>query len=247
MPNYHFSPRGSFAVILPSRTVAVEAEYAQMLVPGVSWHIGRIFLELPNPDSDEWSDQDKVDARQEFVHVVAGIMKAAPDFMVLGSESFRGGRAGTAAFEALMKELSGGLDITTGAQACNASLKLLGAKRIGVITPCQTVGKEWVRAYLTEVGYDVAGIYNLECTTAKSMADVEPEKLKEALRKVNGPDVDALLQVGTNLFCARVAAEMEEELGKPVIAINTATVWYAYRQHGIKDQIRGFGSPLEKH
>lgn len=40
---------------------------------------------------------------------------------------------------------------------------------------------------------------------------------------------------------------MEEELGKPVIAINAATVWHAYRTHGIRDQIKGFGCLLEKY
>jgi len=40
---------------------------------------------------------------------------------------------------------------------------------------------------------------------------------------------------------------MEEELDKPVIAINTATVWHVYRTNGIKDQIQGFGSVLAEH
>jgi len=42
----------------------------------------------------------------------------------------------------------------------------------------------------------------------------------------------------------RLAPEMEEEVDKSVIAINTATVWHAYRTNGIKDQIQGFGSLL---
>jgi maleate isomerase len=50
-----------------------------------------------------------------------------------------------------------------------------------------------------------------------------------------------------NLLAGKAAAEMEIELGKPVIAINTATVWHAYRTNGIMDQIQGWGSLLEKH
>lgn len=37
--------------------------------------------------------------------------------MGMSSETFWGGKEGAAKFEALMKNLSGGLDITTGAQA----------------------------------------------------------------------------------------------------------------------------------
>lgn len=167
--------------------------------------------------------------------------------MGMSSETFWGGKKGAAQFEALMKDLSGGLDITTGAQAVNAALGKLGAKRIGIITPYQTVGDEQVKAYMSECGYDVASIHGLKCPTAKSIADVSPETLKEAFRKVDGPDVEALVQAGTNLFCAKVAAEMEIELGKPVIAINTATVWWAYRTHGIEDKVKGFGQLLEEY
>lgn len=42
--------------------------------------------------------------------------------MGMSSETFWGGKAGAAKFEALMKDLSGGLDVTTGAQAVNAAL-----------------------------------------------------------------------------------------------------------------------------
>jgi maleate isomerase len=167
--------------------------------------------------------------------------------MGMSSETFWGGKEGAAQFEALMKDLSGGLDITTGAQAVNAALEKLGAKRIGIITPYQLVGDQQVEAYMSECGYEVMAIHGLKCPTAKAIADVSPETLKEAFRKVDGPEVQALVQAGTNLFCAQVAAQMEEELGKPVIAINTATVWHAYRSHGIHDQMPGFGCLLEKY
>ncbi|KAF1994738.1 hypothetical protein P154DRAFT_557121 [Amniculicola lignicola CBS 123094] len=246
---YHFAPRGTFAIILPSTNTAVEAEFQQMRVPGTSFHTGRILIKNPNLDNDERFDQFMIELREEIGNAVANVMTADPDFIVMGmsSETFWGGMEGAAKFEALMKDLSGGLDVTTGAQACNAALGLLGAKRIGVITPYQTVGDDQVRAYLTEVGFDVKGVHGLKCPTAKSIADVEPETLKEAFRKVDRCDVDALVQAGTNLYCAKVAAEMEVELGKPVIAINTATLWHAYRTHGIKDQMAGFGCLFEKY
>jgi maleate isomerase len=53
--------------------------------------------------------------------------------------------------------------------------------------------------------------------------------------------VDALVQVGTNLSMARLAAAAELWLGKPVIAINTATYWHGLRACGIADRISGFG------
>ena len=44
----------------------------------------------------------------------------------------------------------------------------------------------------------------------------------------------------------RLAAAAELYLGKPVIAINTATYWNALRQNGITDQIAGFGRLMEE-
>jgi maleate isomerase len=45
----------------------------------------------------------------------------------------------------------------------------------------------------------------------------------------------------------RLAAAAELFLGKPVIAINTATYWHALRACGIHDKRSGFGSLLEHH
>jgi maleate isomerase len=33
-------------------------------------------------------------------------------------------------------------------------------------------------------------------------------------------------------------------LGKPIIAINTATYWHALRTNGVKDRMEGFGRLL---
>jgi maleate isomerase len=45
----------------------------------------------------------------------------------------------------------------------------------------------------------------------------------------------------------RLAAAAELWLGKPVIAVNTATYWHALRANGIRDQIEGFGRLLAEH
>jgi maleate isomerase len=71
--------------------------------------------------------------------------------------------------------------------------------------------------------------------------------LKRQLLVLDGDDVDAIVQVGTNLSMLRLAAAAERWLGKPVIAINAATYWHALRANGIEDRIGGFGRLLELH
>ena len=72
-------------------------------------------------------------------------------------------------------------------------------------------------------------------------------QLSEAIRAVDGDDVDAVIQVGTNLAMARLATAAEHWIGKPVVAINTAIYWHALREAGIPDRIAGFGPLLERH
>jgi maleate isomerase len=107
--------------------------------------------------------------------------------------------------------------------------------------------KQQVVTFFEQMGYEVASIEGLKCDSATSIANVTAEEIKAAFRKVDAADVDLLIQAGTNLCAAKAAAEMEAELGKPVLAINTVTVWHAYRTNGIMDQIPGFGSLLLKH
>jgi len=56
----------------------------------------------------------------------------------------------------------------------------------------------------------------------------------------------AVLIAMTGLPNHSSAAAAELWLGKPVIAINTATYWHALRQNGITDKISGMGRLLEE-
>jgi len=68
-----------------------------------------------------------------------------------------------------------------------------------------------------------------------------------ALRELDGDDVDVIVQVGTNLPMAALAAQAERWFGKPVLAINVVTYWDALRRLGIDDRIAGYGSLLENY
>ena len=87
----------------------------------------------------------------------------------------------------------------------------------------------------------------LQCPSWIAIAGVPTETCRATLRALDGDDVDAIIQVGTNLSMVRLAAAAELWLGKPVIAIkNTATYWHALRANGITDRIPGFGRLLEE-
>jgi maleate isomerase len=55
-----------------------------------------------------------------------------------------------------------------------------------------------------------------------------------------------LLTLGTALPAARVSAEAERWLGKPVLAVNVVSYWHAIRECGIEDRVLGHGRILEE-
>ena len=96
------------------------------------------------------------------------------------------------------------------------------------------------------MGFEVVRDLALQCPSWIAIAEITTETLRQTIRQLDGDDVDAIVQVGTNLAMARLAPEAERWLGKPVIAINTATYWHALRSMGIMDQMDGFGRLLSE-
>lgn len=115
---------------------------------------------------------------------------------------------------------------------------------MAVFTPYQPIADREVGRFLTESGFDVAAITGLRCHTAPDIARVEPDRIFETVTALNDPSVEAIVQVGTNLSFVSQADSLESELGRPVIAINAATLWHALREHGFADQIPGSGCLL---
>ena len=81
----------------------------------------------------------------------------------------------------------------------------------------------------------------LKAPSPASIGRVPLDRLREAVRELDGPEVEAIIQLGTGLPFADVAREAEEALGKPVLASNPVSYWRALRQMGIGDAIPGQG------
>jgi len=137
--------------------------------------------------------------------------------------------------------------VSIGSRSCTAALKAYGGiRRIAFLSPYYPVANEQVARYFTDCGFEVRRDVYLACPSWTAIAEVTPDALRKQLIALDGDDVDAIIQVGTNLSMVRLAAAAELWLGKPVIAINTATYWHALRQNGITDRMAGFGRLLEE-
>ncbi len=242
--------RGRIAVIIPSTNIGVEYDCQQLAPPGVTWHFCRFFVEQPDLSSDDMF-MAFIDAiRHTIPHAMRDAMTCEPSHIMMGmsAETFWGGLEGNAEFTAGLREVCGGeIGITTGANALDASLKAFGARKVAALTPYQPVGDEQVRRFLEETGYEVSNVVGLKCDTATSIAHTPPGEVIDAvMNRLDGADVDAIVQAGTNLTALDIFPALEKQLGKPVIPINVATIWHTFRTNGIDDKFFGRGWLLER-
>ena len=119
-----------------------------------------------------------------------------------------------------------------------------GVKRIAILSPYWPSMNTEVARYFGDKGFTVVRDKALQCKSWIQIAEQTTETLRAELMKLDGDDVDAIVQVGTNLSMVRLAAAAEMWLGKPIIAINTATYWHALRANGISDRMESFGRLL---
>jgi maleate isomerase len=241
--------RKKFGVIAPSTNTIVQPEFDAMAPRGVTNHFARIHI----PNNPLRSDRDFEilieTVERELLSAVDRVMTCEPDHLIMGmsSETFWGGLDGSEKLRERI-EAHSGVEVTMGSDASRQALRRYGdIRRIGVVTPYMPVGDEQVRRFFTECGFEVVHLKGLKCASPVLIAHVGETELRDALREVDGADVEALVQVGTNLAMARLAAAGELWLEKPVVAINTATYWWALRRHGITDQFDGFGSLFAAH
>jgi maleate isomerase len=244
------APRAKLAVLAPSTNTSVQPEFEAMKPWGVTHHHSRLII----PDvrvTDDRSFMKMMDLiRGALFPALEAALTCRPDYVVLGmsAETFWDGLEGSKKLQRELDQVAK-MGVCMGSDACQAALRAYGKaiKRLGIITPYMPVGDRQVRRFFTESGYEVVNLLGLKCRSPQLIAHESKQTLRDAIIKVNRGRVDAVVQVGTNLAMAEVAAMAEFWLGKPVIAINTATYWYALRDFGIKDRVNGWGSLLAEH
>ena len=241
--------RRKFGVMAPSTNTIVQPDFDDMRPAGVTNHYSRIFTPNTNALSNDTFRAGINTIGSNVMDAIKSVVTCEPDYLVMGISalSFFGGVKGGDAFAKRITDETG-LGVTIGSHATAAAIAALGGiKRIAVLTPYWPVMNAEVVGYFSEAGLTVVRDLALQCTSWTGIAAVTTAECRDAIRRLDGDDVDAIVQVGTNLSMVRLAAAAELWLGKPVIAINTATYWHALRANGIHDQMAGFGRLLEEH
>ena len=242
--------RARIGIAIPSTNIAVEYDCQRIIPEGVTWHFGRFYIEVRDL-SDNETFLKFVEAIQDTIPLsMRDLVTAEITYAMMGmsAETFWGGKAGNDAFQQRIRGIIGpDVGLTTGANAADAALKAYGIKNIAVLTPYQPVADEQVRQFFGESGYEIKRLHGLKCDSAHGIANTpRSQVLDVVVNELNGDDVDAIVQVGTNLSTVDLFPTLEQQLGKPMIAINIALIWHALRAAGIEDKFYGKGRLLEE-
>ena len=244
----HLGYRQRFGVLGPSTNTIVQPDFDDLRPVGVTNHYSRIAI--PN---------DPVNNDQEFLKLVDNINQATfsavdtlksceMSYLVMGmsAATFWNGRKGAQEYLEKMKDKAG-VGVSCGSFSVEAALNTYNVKKIAFFSPYFEVANDHVRRFFQDCGFTVVRDICLRRPSPVLIAHTTDEMCRKAIREIDGDDVDAIVQVGTNLSMIRLAPAAELFLGKPVIAINTATYWHALRACGIHDKLAGYGQLMEYH
>src|SRR5262245_1150641 len=215
--------RRKFGVMAPSTNTIVQPDFDDMRPVGVTNHYSRIFTPNTNALSNDTFRTGVDTISSNVMDAIKSVMTCEPDYLVMGISalSFFGGVKGADAFAKRIGDETG-LGITVGSHATAAAIEALGGiKRIAVLTPYWPVMNAEVKRYFGDAGLGIVRDIALECQSWTGIAAVTPAECRDAIRRLDGDDVDAIVQVGTNLSMVRLAAGAELWLGQAVIALTT--------------------------
>ena len=244
----HLGYRKKMGTLGPSTNTVVQPDFDDLRPVGVTNHYSRIVI----PDLPVGTDEEflkLVASIQDNTLAAAEVLKSCEiGYLVMGmsAATFWNGRDGAEKYLERMKERAR-VGVSCGSFATEAALNTVKAKRIAFLSPYFEVANAQVRRFYQDCGFTVVRDVYLQRPSPVLIAHTTDEMCRKAIMEIDGDDVDAIVQVGTNLSMIRLAAAAELFLGKPVIAINTATYWHALRATGIHDKKAGFGSLMEHH
>lgn len=167
------------------------------------------------------------DLRASALSLTAG--RASAVVYACASGSFIGGAAG----EGILRETilaAGAQSAATTSGAFVEALAHLNIDRVSVATPYVLDLSRYLDKFLGEYGVSV--VRHAALGYDRKIWAVPYQVTADLIREVDDPDSEAILVSCSNLPTYDVIAPLEQELGKPIITANQATIWAALRQLG---------------
>ena len=234
-----------------------EAEWWAMMPSGVSVHAARVTA--PTPWARWASNRDAVELEADLERGARQFadMRLSAVVIAHSSSSLLGGKGwDEAAVVSLLPLLGDGTIVTTNGIDTCAALRASGSRRPFLVLPPwfndETVAAG--RRYYADHGFEPAG--PLRCDPGRKWRDLPPgeltrqglgfeqevEPLFAQIKAACPAEADGVLIAGTGFRCVAILAALEQDLKRPVISANQASLWHCLRSAGVQTRIAGYGN-----
>lgn len=145
------------------------------------------------------------------------------------SGSFIGGIDGERALREAMVAAGAHRALTTSGALVEA-LVHLGITRVALATPYVEALSHYLEGFLAE--FHIETVNHGALGYDQNIWTIDQTITAELIRQVDHPDAEAVVVSCTNLATYDIIAPLEQELDKPVLTANQATIWAALRTLG---------------
>jgi maleate isomerase len=251
--------RARIGIFIVGNECVPEAEWWAMAPKGVSIHAARVTAKSPwaqlKPGGTEVDlAEDLARGAKQF-----STMRLNAAVFAHTTSSVVGGKGWDAATAATLAGVIGNNTFcTTNGQDTMAALKAMNVKRPFLVLPpwFPPSAVKAAVAYYTDHGFTLSG--HMSYDPGPGWRDIPPselyangmgfeqqiEPLYAQIRAACPAGADGVLMGGTGFRCVGIIEALEQDLKRPVISANQASLWHSLRKSGVNEPIEGFGKLL---
>jgi maleate isomerase len=251
--------RARIGLFIVGNEVVPEAEWWAMVPDGVSIHAARVTAK--SPWASWTADKSGVELSDDLARGARQFASMRLDAVTVGhtSSSVSGGKGwDDAAAQALSAVIGGHTVATTNGLDTMAALAASNVQRPFLVLPAWYGGSAVTAAldYYKAHGFAPAGALHMD--PGRKWRDLAPgdlyahfmhveqeiEPLYTQIRATCPAEADGVLIGGTGFRCVGILDALEQDLGRPVISANQASLWHCLRRSGVREPVAGYGSLL---
>jgi maleate isomerase len=223
-------PRARIGLIIPSVNTYSEPQFNHFAPEGLGIHVARARV------AGQWK-RPLPEMKGEIAGAAQLLSDAHPNLIVFHctDTSMTQGPQGEGKILDIVKDATG-IDAMATSRLVLDALQTLGMKKVVLLTPYMS--NKAVIDYLTAAGVTVLRDVAMKLE-AKDFGTVTPKQWAQMAKEIDGPDSDGVFLSCTNTTQIEAIADIECELGKPVVNSNQAVLW------GCVKRLKGTLSPLK--
>jgi maleate isomerase len=234
-----YGQNGRIGLLVPSVNTVVEPEFNRLVPEGIGVYAARMRNRRSDVDDSKAMLQHVERASDELGSAHVDVIAFA-----CTASSFVEGVEGEIELRTRIERAGGAKPVTTSGCVA-AGLRCLGVHRAVVATPYPDELNVLEKRFLEAEGIEVLTIDGMGIVEAFDIGTVTPQETYDFARQIWRDDADGLFISCTNLRTIDVLAQLETELGVPVVSSNSATCWGCLRALGCREAIDGYGRLLE--